>query len=60
MQQIDGIRLWERAERRDNYIQRIIPLLQSLDVSLQRTFSAVIAVLVIETLRAIYSNACRT
>lgn len=58
MQQINGIRLWERAERRDNNIQRIIPLLQSLDVSLQRTFSAVVAVLVIEALCAIYSNTC--
>jgi hypothetical protein len=58
MQQINGIRLWERAERRDNNIQRIIPLLQSLDVSLQRTFSAVVAVLVIEALCTINSNTC--
>lgn len=60
MQQINGIRLWERAERRDDNIQRIVPLLQSLDVSLQRTFSAVVAVLVIEALCTINSNTSRT
>ena len=60
MQQINGIRLWKCAERGNNDIQRVVPLLQRLNISLQRTFSAVVAVLIVEALCAIYSNTCRT
>lgn len=58
MEETDGIGLWKCAERCHNNVQRVVSLLQRLNISLQCTFSAMVAVLVVEAFRSIHSNTC--